>query len=319
MIISIDIKKIIIFLLLVGSFVAGALMFRSSSSSSSSSSSEFPLVNKAITADIGKHFIINFRPLRVEMEKIQKKYSQKTYIYFSYLNNGSWVGLSEREEFAAASTLKVPLAMSLMKAVEGGKLKLSDPYALGNLDLNDNFGDLYKVGKDSEFTVEELLKIMLEQSDNTALNALYSIFLHIGIDDPLNDVYSYLGWDFLDAPPILNEKPNYSKINSKTLSNMFQALYNAKYISIENSNKILGYLANTPFSDKIRAGVPEDVVVSHKIGTSGGDQTFSDCGIIYAPNRNYILCLGSNGGDEKVAAKFMAEVSAAVYKYVINN
>ena len=314
MVISIDTKKIIIFMLLAGSFVAGALVFRSSSSSS-----EFPLLNKAVTVDIGKHYIINFRPLRLELEKIQKKYPQKTYVYFSYLNNGSWVGLNERGEFTAASTLKVPLAMALFKAVEEGKLSLDDRYALEELDLNDGFGELYKVGADKEFTVEELLKIMLEGSDNTAMLAIYTIFQRLGIGDPYDDVYNSLGWDFLNSIPAIDEVPNYSKITLRALSNMFLALYNAKFINAEHSNKILEYLTSTPFNDKIAAGIPEGVTVSHKIGISGGDQTFSDCGIIYAPNRNYILCLGSNGGNEKVAAKFMAEVSAVVYKYVINN
>ncbi len=280
---------------------------------------EFPFINKAVMSGIGKHFIINFKPLKTEIEKIQKKYPQKTYIYFSYLNSGSWIGLNEREEFTAASVIKVPLAMSLMKAVEEGKLKLSDSYSLEQLDLDSGFGDLYKVGADQEFTVEELLKIMLEQSDNTAMKAIDGIFSRIGIEDPLGNVYGFLGWEFTQSIPELGEVPDYSKINLKTLSNLFIALYDAKYISVENSNKILEYLANTPFNDRIAAGVPEGVTVSHKIGTAAGNNTYSDCGIVYVTNRNYILCLGSNGGDEKRAAKFMAEISSAVYKYVIDN
>ena len=304
--------------MIVGSFVAGAWVF-SSSSSSSSSSSEFTLINKSVTANTGKHFIINFRPLKLELEKIQKKFPQKTYIYFSYVNSGNWIGLNEREEFTAASTIKVPVAMALLKAIEENKLKLSDTYLLEELDLNFDFGDLYKVGSDQEFSVEELLKIMLEQSDNTAQNALAQIFQRIGINDPLGNIYNFLGWEFTQSIPAMGQAPTYAKINLKTLSNIFLTLYDAKYINIEHSQKILEYLTRTPFNDKIAAGVPEDVTVSHKIGTATQDKTFSDCGIIYASNRNYILCLGSNGGDEKVAAKFMAEVSAAVYKYVINN
>ncbi|MBI5078106.1 MAG: serine hydrolase, partial [Candidatus Yonathbacteria bacterium] len=140
-----------------------------------------------------------------------------------------------------------------------------------------------------------------------------------GIDDPLGSVYGFLGWESLPSIPELGETPNYSKITLKTLANLFVALYDAKYISIEHSNKIFGYLANTPFNDKVDAGVPDDVVVAHKIGVAAAVETFSDCGIVYAPNRNYLLCLGASGGDEKTAAKFMAEVSAAAYKYVINN
>ncbi len=284
--------------------------------SSSSSSSAFPLINQTVTSNLDKHFIINFKPLKDEMAAIQKKYSQKTYIYFDYLNNAAWVGLGERDLFTAASTIKVPLAMAIFKAIEEKKLKIDDRYSLSDLDLNADFGELYKVGPDNEFTVEELIKIMLEQSDNTAMTALYGVLKNIGIDDPFSDVYTYMGWDTF---PAIGEVPSYQKINLKTLSNMFITLYNAKYLSVKNSQKILEYLSNSPFNDKIVASVPEGMTVAHKIGVATGEETFSDCGIVYAPNRHYLLCLGSNGGDEKVAAKFMAEISAAVYKYVINN
>lgn len=310
-------KTIVALLIIIVSLIFIFLLFRTTTTTTTTTG--YPLINKAVLADLGKHYIINFKPLRIELEKIQKSYPQKTYIYFSYFNSGSWVGLNEREEFVAASTIKVPVAMSLMKAVEDGKLKLSDTYSLEELDLDQGFGDLYKIGADQEFSVEELLKIMLEKSDNTALNAIVEVFRRIGISDPLNGVYGFLGWEFAQFIPALGETPDYSKINLKTLANIFIALYDAKYVNVEHSNKLLEYLANTPFDDRIAAGVPEDVIVSHKIGTATLDETFSDCGIIYAPNRNYFLCLGSNGGDEKRAAKFMAEVSSAVYKYVINN
>lgn len=100
---------------------------------------------------------------------------------------------------------------------------------------------------------------------------------------------------------------------------MFLALYNSTYISPEYSQEALYYLTQTPFGDKIAAGVPEFVEVSHKIGVSGNDDTFSDCGIVYAPNRNYMLCVGSNGMPESKAAAFMAEISKKTYEYVINN
>ncbi len=252
------------------------------------------------------------------MATIQGKYRQKTYIYFDYLNNATWLGFNEKDLFTAASTVKVPLAMAVFKAVEEGKLKLTDSYALEELDLNNGFGELYKVGTDSQFNVEELVKIMLEQSDNTAMMAVSNIFKKIGIDDPLANVYESIGWN-VELIPELGKTPDYQNINLKTLSGMFLALYNAKYVSIEHSQQILEYLSKTPFNDKIAAGVPSDIPVSHKIGISAGDETFSDCGIIYASNRHYILCLGSNGGDEKIASQFMAEASTAVYRFVINN
>jgi beta-lactamase class A len=212
------------------------------------STSTFSYINPIIGAGIDKHFIINFKPLKTQIQSIQKKYSAKTYVYFMYLNNAAWVGINERDDFTAASTIKVPIAMAIMKAVEDKKLKLSDSYPLAELDLDKGFGDLYKVGADQEFTVEELMSIMLKQSDNTAMKAIIEVFDRVGIVDPLANVYEFLGWDFVQKLPEFGELPDYSKINLKTLSNLFLALYDAKYISVKD------YDPKKPSSIKIKPG-----------------------------------------------------------------
>lgn len=319
-------KIILLFLLAV---VAGGIYFwyepisrfgeRNTTPDYMSKDEKYPLINRSVIDKAGKHFIINFKPLRKGLEEISQKYNHKTYVYFSYLNNASWVGLNEREYFTAASTLKVPIAMTLLKAVEDKKLKLSDTYTLQELDLNDGFGELYKIGADKEFSVAELMEIMLIKSDNTALNGILEVFRSIGIERPLESVYGFLGWEFTQKIPELGETPDYSKINLKTLSNVFISLYDAKYLSIEHSSLILGPLSKTDFNERIIAGVPSGINVSHKIGTEAEENAYSDCGIVYAPNRHYILCLGSVGAEEESANQFMSEISRTVYNYVISN
>lgn len=278
------------------------------------SAAEHPFLNKTVIYELGKHYIINFSPLKEELLTIQKKFPQKTYVYFLYLNNSGWIGINEREKFTAASLVKVPLAMAIYKLSEEGKLNLEKEYTVQESDLNDGFGSFYKTALGQTFKVEELVKIMLEQSDNTAQDALLNVLQNEGIVNPVGDVYQFFGWQF-----DFGSEANIKQIDLKTLSNMFLALYNARYLNIENSNTILEYLTNTPFDDKIVAGVPKDIVVSHKIGVAADNKTFSDCGIVYAPNRHYLLCMGSNGSDEELAKKFTSQVSAAVYKYILNH
>lgn len=325
------VKKYIIFIILpisvfaAGFLVRGSVMHTASPTVAETNArppisenpeKEFPLINRAVVNQLDEHYIINFAPLKKKFIETQKKYPQKTFIYFLYLNNDSWIGLNERDLFVAASTIKVPLAMSLYKASEEGKLRMDDEYTLSELDLDDNFGELYKAGPDKSFSLEELTKIMLEQSDNTAAQAIVTALKRIGISQPLSDVYMAMGWDSYSN---IGVPVSYQDINVKTLANMISTLYNATYVNVKDSQNILHHLINSPFNDKIVAGVPEGVLVAHKIGVSTPDATFSDCGIVYASNRNYLLCLGSNGGDEGRAAKFMAEISKAAYDYVINN
>lgn len=284
----------------------------------SSSTTTTDLINPSVIENLGKHYIINFLPLKGQMSSIQKKFKGDTRIYFDYLNNASWIGLGEKDLFTAASTVKVPLAMAIFKLEESGRLDLNTKYALDQLDLDASFGDLYKVGPDHTFTVNELLEIMLKYSDNTAANALYKVLQMNGISDPFQDVYAFMGW--IDFPDFgASGLQSYTNINLKTLSNMFIALYNAQYVNVEHSNRILTLLDESPFNDQIAAGVPKDLPVAHKVGMFEPNNTYTDCGIVYAPQRNYLLCESSTGMDYKTASQFMAEVSKVAYEYVTSN
>ncbi len=278
---------------------------------------EHSLLNPVVDSSLNKHFIINFQPLRKSFDSIQSHYSPNTNtrVYFSYLNSAAWVGVNERGLFTAASLIKVPLAMAVYEAIESRRLDVSDEYDLEEIDLNNQFGDLYKNGAGSKFTVERLIEIMLTQSDDTAANALYKILTRIGLSDPLNEVYRSMGWEFRD----FNDAPNYGVIHVKVLSNMFLALYNATYVNPEHSQQILEHLTNTPFNNQIVAGVPKGILVAHKIGIYEPDGTISDCGIVYAPHREYVLCAASSGLSRDRADEFVKEVSQAAYEYVLNN
>jgi beta-lactamase class A len=254
-------------------------------------------------------------PLRKDLEAIRARYPQQTYVYFAYLNNSSWIGLGERDRFYAASTTKVPLAMTILKAIEDKKLVLDQEYSLDELDLSSDFGTLYQKGPDATFSIRELLDIMLKQSDDTASVALLHILNKLGIASPLDDVYNSMGWEF----NTIGTTPDYKDITLKTLSNMFISLYNASYVSIDNSQLILDDLTKTPFDDQIVAGLPAGVRVAHKIGIADQYQVYSDCGIVYIPDRNYLLCLASQGVSQKNADAFMKEVSATVFSYVNSN
>ena len=282
----------------------------------STSTAGYSLLNGDVIYNSSQHFIVNFEKLRKEMSSTQAKYSQNTYIYFDYLNSAATIGLNNRDLFTAASTVKVPLAMTIYKTAEDGKLNMTDSYTLQQSDLDNNFGDLYKVGAGQSFTIEQLVSIMLENSDDTAMNALFSVLSNIGITDPFAGVYNEMGWENFAA---VGSVPSYLNIDVHTLSNMFIALYNADYDNLADSQKILSYLAQTPFNDKIVGGVPAGVIVAHKIGIADPNKTYSDCGIVYAPSRPYILCVGSAGASQATADQFISQISKQVYQYVINN
>ena len=303
-------------ILVIASYVFGVSNNKQKEAAIATADKDLFLINPSVIAGLKKHYIINVLPLKQKFLEIKKNYPNDTFVYFAYLNNDSWVGIQEKEYFKAASTIKVPLSMSVMKNIELGKIKMNTPYTITEEDLDDRFGELYKEGQGKTYTVEELLKFTLEKSDNTSMKALIRLLKDVGVGDPFSEVYSFMGWEKI---PEIGVAPTYIDINLKTLSNMFLALYNGQYISPENSNVILKFLDNSNFNDGIVSGIPSNIAVAHKTGVQEQENTFSDCGIIYVPQRNYLLCVGSKGVKQDTSNKFMKEISKAAYEYVINN
>ena len=60
--------------------------------------------------------------------------------------------------------------------------------------------------------------------------------------------------------------------------------------------------------------ISNDVKIAHKIGVAGQNNQ-ADCGIIYVPNRNYILCVMVSENQER-GSEVIAQLSKRVYDYV---
>ena len=65
---------------------------------------------------------------------------------------------------------------------------------------------------------------------------------------------------------------------------------------------------------RIKAGLPDNIEVTQKIG-SFSNITQSDCGIVYVPNRRYILCVMLDEEADK-ANQHIKVLSKKVYDYV---
>lgn len=246
--------------------------------------------------------------------KVQKS-GEITYasVYYRDLNNGPWFGINEADKFFPASLLKLPLAMSLYDRAEIDTGLLSrevifkeDPEVSSQLQP---FAGSEKLVDGKKYTVQYLLDLMLRESDNNAANTLAQIAGMKVIDD----VYHNLG---LDLP-----QPGQDyRIDTHKYASFFRILYNATYADKVASEKILQTLSDATFTEGLVSGTPKDVIVSHKFGTRRVDDTtvqLHDCGIIYAAQRPYILCIMTQGNDFNTLARFIKDASWAVYTKVI--
>jgi beta-lactamase class A len=249
--------------------------------------------------------LINFLPLRQNLQAKVKPYGDSFAFYFQYLPTGVSIGVNSANEFDAASLLKVPFVMAYYHQKERSEL-INDntQVAITQIYLDKEFGNLWQRGIGAKVSLGEAVKLSLVESDNTAFHLLAD---QTSMDD-LNAVYEGLDINFDDVSGRLY-------ISAKDYSSIFQALYFSSVLTKKDSEEILTYLTETIFHDKLPGPLPKDIKVAHKIGVYSNKSIFQDCGIVYAPDRPYLLCMISKSTDAE-ATRRMNDISKTIYDYV---
>ncbi len=303
-------QKCIIFFLLLISFFAGVLFI--GDKKQNSFSNPHPLIDPSRSLISQENFFSTIEPLQKDLKEIVAKHEKegsKIGLYFEFLNTGANVSINQESRFWPASLSKMPTAFVVMKKIELGEWKLDNELILYYEDRNDAFGDLYKKQVGTRLTIEELLKELLINSDDTAHRIL---------------VRNLEGADFEEMLSALGMEDLYNKdydTTAKEYSRIMRSLYTSSFLKREYSTMLLTWLSETPFNDFLGSGTPKDVVFSHKIGEHDPESTYLDSGIVYVLNRPYLLTVmidTKNSGGREKAKEIMKEISKASYSYVSN-
>lgn len=228
-------------------------------------------------------------------------------VYFEDLNTGAWIGINEKEEFIPASLLKLPIMIATLKKVQEGEIQLEQKVSIRAEDIDIRSGNLGKKGEGYSITIKDLLIYMIKESDNTATNTLRDRIL---TREDLNNAKLAIG---------LNINTINGVISSKQYSNNLRALYYSTYLKRPFSELGLSIMSETDYNNQIPAGVPDEIPVSHKIGyffTQDGKAGYHDCGIIYYPNKPYILCVMSKQTTRDEADLVIKNLSKITYEYI---
>jgi len=265
----------------------------------------FKLLNPARKLFAQKDMIVNFQPLR---DYLNNKYEKdpNMSVYFEYLSTGGNIVINKDAQFYPASLLKIPVAMAVARKIDKGEWRWDNKLVLMAGDKDEKFGTLYKEPTGSVFTIEELVRRSLVDSDNTA----HFILLRNLELKEIDDVYSYIGLDgFLDTD---------GRISAKRYSVVLRALYNASFLSDDSSQKLISFLSDEPFVDYLKSGFDKDIRFAHKIGIDTDKKIYVDSGIVYLKDRPYILIVMTKEKSESEAKSIMQDISKNVFNYVKN-
>jgi len=268
---------------------------------------KYPLIATRILQDVPIDVIVNFLALRSNLQNETAPWGSNFGVYFEYLPTGTSIGVNSTNEFHAASLFKTPIVMAYYHTQERLNITNDPIVTLTPESIDSQFGDLWKKGAGYKLKASEAVKLALEDSDNTAAKILVPLIGSVDFEAV------YQGLDIS-----LNVDKDGAILTPKSYGSIFKALYFSAVLDKGDSQEILNYLAHSKFSDKLAAGVPDNITVAHKIGDfvdKTGNEAFTDCGIVYYPRRAYLLCMVSKT-DEQTARTRMQDISKMIYDYI---
>ncbi len=233
-------------------------------------------------------------------------------VYLREFTKGNWISIGDSKKYYPGSLLKVPELIAIMRMNE-----ISPGFLYKKIQYNKTFitdrnpiylSNCIKLG--NTYTVKELLKYMIVYSDNQATLLLGELIN----PNVFNKVFTDLGLG----------KPDLSKgqypISAKDYSQFMKVLYNASYLSIEDSEYCTKLLSTSDFTKGILAGIPVGCKVIHKFGEGGftDNQNLSESAIIFLNNSAYLLTVMADGKDLKKIPSVISEISRVVYQDMCN-
>lgn len=239
-------------------------------------------------------------------------------VYFRDMNTGAWVGINEKQPFSPASLLKVPIMMAYFKLSEKDPSILTreltfiqENYA--DLGITQNILPTHSLQTNNKYTVNDLLSRMIINSDNYAQFLLMD---NLKISE-LDSVYLDLG---INIPGVRNTE---DFMSVKEYASFFRILYNSTYLTRERSEEALSLLSQVEYNRALKAGIPPTIEVAHKFGERSYPQEdgreirqLHDCGIIYYPEKPYLLCVMTRGEDFESLSITIKDISHVVYQEV---
>jgi beta-lactamase class A len=221
-------------------------------------------------------------------------------VYFRDLVHGPVLSISELEEFAPASLLKLPLAFVYFSAAEDQSGVMAQKINYGGTTTLREQRIQPRISAESgrEYSIEELLKMMLVHSDN----ASYEVLEQFLSDSPgrmtmRTETFQEVG--------LIDPK---DRVEATITVRGYASLF-----------RILSWLSETEYKAGLVAGVPTDVKVAHKFGErlyANDVKELHDCGIIYFPENPYLLCVMTRGSDFAELENLIREISRTVYQEV---
>ncbi len=191
-----------------------------------------------------------------------------------------------------------------------GRLSLPQQVTLEQSDRDDGWGDLYDAPVGTSYSVSNLLRLMITESDNTATNMLIRL---VGRQN-INATMRALGMHHTRLGDYIRSEGDIRSLRSSPfeMAELLTDMAQDKLIDDWSSRAMIGILAGQHHNSLLPAPLPRGIEIAHKTGTL--HDTLNDVGIVYYDPEPYVIAvMTTHLPDLDIGRSFIRGVSKLAY------
>lgn len=227
------------------------------------------------------------------------------------LTRGYAISINGDVNLPAASTIKVPVMVEVMRQIALGKFGFERTVSLRDADRDCGYGSLCDARWGSRYTVWQLLWSMITVSDNTAANMLIRLVGRQNINQTMQGLGLTQTWlgDSIHSDGDVRKL----RTSANDMMRLLGMIAQRRLINAQASDAMLEILARQRHNTMLPAWLPKSVTVAHKTGTL--HDTLNDVGIVELDGSPYVICVFTTHlADLDVGERFIRQVSLLTFR-----
>ena len=218
-----------------------------------------------------------------------------TGFYYKNLITGFEYGVRAYEAFLAASVIKLPLYLHVLKRAEQGTLSMEDVITVTDEDKVPICGALTLFTGDVTADIRTLCRLMISISDNTATNVLIRL---CGIPQ-INEAFETMGLkNTVLRRQLFDREASLAGIQNTIcpaeIGMLLEQLYRNEFGSEKTCREAIETLDLQQVDHKLNGKICGRVRIAHKTGED--DDLSNDVGIVFA-EQPFVICFAGHDTD----------------------
>jgi beta-lactamase class A len=228
------------------------------------------------------------------------------------LATGYVSGINETTSLPAASTIKIPVMVEVFRQMQSGSIDLNTPLHLQPSDRDWGWGDLADAPTNTRRTVKQLLRLMIDDSDNTATNMLIRL---VGRKH-INATMEKLGLRKTRLGDYIRSETDAIRYALRTspgdMVKLLDAMARDELVDEWSSRQMLAILTGQLHNSLLPVPLPRTLRIAHKTGSL--HDTLNDVGIVFRDQEPYVIAVMTTQlPDMDLGRSFIHKVSRLAY------